>query len=611
MLCVPGLVQERESGSLKGSPTTTRWQAQINSSFDALLGFASSELDQQKVMHPATRMDLRQQQLGEGPSHRGTREISAIPEAITLHSRHADSRPGTKQEASSGRSESRSDSRDSGLSSKDSCELEALDRGPHSHAQGHNKPKTPPDTPTTADSGIHSPRGSRASPRSPRSSHRSPQGSPSSGRGRSRSRSNDSPALGSSSTSQLLEKSLNTSSGSASPPRPRSRSRSRSPHDRDSTSESARASQEALYDRHFKKKFFGKEHRLKQSHSDNTSGNESMTPTKSSSEGKYGKFRPKGKNWEANKSKDSGSSSTSSNTSGNTSGVRVSPAPSSSSCGNSSCTTESTSQQQQQGSEFMKATSSTHRSSPAPAPSGPYPKGGLASDQSAFSSVGQQQQHYGKVHKGRHSTDPVVVSTGRSSASSTPQPSPTFTPSSTGSAPLPAGSPASGPLRPSPDVTPHGFAELARGSLIPSPFSRPAVGDSGSRTAAASMPPPLPGMVHSSAALLAAGGLDPPQLSRYDFEGPRLAMFGELGVPRGGFGVSFGGPPTFRAPFGADLVHQGLMGLQRPGFGDMAAARPSFSGEPQPFNPLGPHGKSKSWKAFSASSSATSSSSQQ
>ena len=140
------------------------------------------------------------------------------------------------------RSDSRSDSRDSGLG-KDS-------EGDHHNADGRGRRKTPP-TLTREDSGLHTPtsttptsitatngcQAERTSPPSPGSSLGSSGGS-AQGQGRDR---------------------LNPASAQSQTHADRDRSRSPQNRDSDKTSQDKYSN----YDRHFKKKFFGKEHRLK------------------------------------------------------------------------------------------------------------------------------------------------------------------------------------------------------------------------------------------------------------------------------------------------------------------------------------------------------------
>ncbi|ELT94630.1 hypothetical protein CAPTEDRAFT_225868 [Capitella teleta] len=66
-----------------------------------------------------------------------------------------------------------------------------------------------------------------------------------------------------------------------------------------SGSSSSGVTPEAMYDRHFKKKFYG--NRMKQTQDQRDPPAPTSSNPSSSSQGKYGKFRPKGKNWEVTK----------------------------------------------------------------------------------------------------------------------------------------------------------------------------------------------------------------------------------------------------------------------------------------------------------------------
>lgn len=89
-------------------------------------------------------------------------------------------------------------------------------------------------------------------------------------------------------------------------------------------------------------------------------------------------------------------------------------------------------------------------------------------------------------------------------------------------------------------------------------------------------------------------------MAPFDLEGSRMAMLAELAGHRGpGFSVSFGGPPTFRPPFGADFAPRQAMlsdfTMTRPPFGEAG-----FGADGQMFNPLARGGKDKAnWQTFS------------
>ena len=229
-----------EDGRVKESPASKRWNNQISAGFDALLGFASTELDKNK--------DIRRKSSETDPivlpssNHKGSGAVSTSKDTVSTTCT------------------TRSESRDSGLG-KDS------ESDPHSS-------RTPVNTPPVGASEngpVASPRGNGTSPRgSPRLA--------SSPLPRSRSRSSSS------------ESHASRRDGKQSP---HHRSRSRSPHSRDNSTEHDKYSN---YDRHFKKKFFGRSKVQEQSTPTKTPSQEGNGQAKYS----HAKFRPKGKNWEKN-----------------------------------------------------------------------------------------------------------------------------------------------------------------------------------------------------------------------------------------------------------------------------------------------------------------------
>ncbi len=348
--------------------------------------------------------------------------------------------------------------------------------------------------------------------------------------------------------------------GSHSPSR--SRSRSRSPVATDTQQQhDDKTDKYSNYDRHFKKKFFGRQ---------KTPSSPNKSSSSPSSEGRYGKFHPKGKNWEKNQAKySSGCASVSG---------KCAPTSESPSKLPLADWEESHSCQADGGSESTQA----HRN------------------------LSQRPRSPSAIYHTSRPSTPIHCP---------PQPppsqtrSPPSTPGSTHSAPNSAGLfsgstsgrssvPSATPVRPTAEL-PHAnasFAELAAQSALSQ------AGFTG--TAAHQLLTETLARQH----LLAAGaGLLAPH--QFDLDPQRLAaMCGEFPGPRPGFGVSFGGPATFRPPFSTDfspsqpslLAEYAL--VTRAGFGD-TSARPTFGSDAQIFSPLGHHGKEKGgWKTFSSSS---------
>ena len=544
MFHVAGPVVEGERQ--KDSPTTRHWQAQIDNSFDALLGFASSELDRTR--------ELRRR------SSDHDRPLTAMANCLEPGQRLKDHRLPPQvaidpRDPNYARSDSRSDSRDSGLG-KDS-EGDVVDRlhAAVAHAISMEGIKSgagagPPD---------------RISPRVARHAN-APGSLPTS---KSPGLNNSTDSLNTSNDPDLLNhRDIECPSPS------RARSRSRSPLDKDS------GDKYSNYDRHFKKKFFKMKSATQKS------------PPSSPLEGKYGKFRPKGKDWEKNQKGECGLGELSSGSRNNSGAMEQA---------------ESDTPTKAPRDKVKAAESGDNNQ-------GPHGSKTADSRHSAFSNVSQQRASSAagassEVSRPHSSSSPFTAATG-STPQGTVRPN-TSTPSSTHSGPTaanhsgphstsgrssvptagPPSVPTAGPpVRPPPDMPHSTFAELAaQASMGQGAFAHQALTEALSRGHA---PPPH----------LISGGLmaHPP----FDFEGSRMAMLAELAGHRGpGFSVSFGGPPTFRPPFGAEFgPRQALIAdfpMTRPPFSDVATGQRAFNGDSsQMFSPMSRSSKEKGWQAF-------------
>ena len=250
-----GLSNHNELSRPKESPNR-HWQAQISSGFDALIGFASSELDRSKEHR-------RRSGEGEGRGHQGATPgmvMGSGASTIKMVSRVLES------------SEMRAH-----------LEREAACNGPDNNNSGARTNSPQVTLGSSAGSTELRTTLSRSSATSKASS--SPQRK---SRSRSRSSSVESHASKSSHGSRrdaVLHAQQRQNSGHS-----RSRSRSPSPHGRDSSTDSPNADKYSKYDRHFKKKFFGKDYNFKQN-------------TQPEKDARRGKFKPKGKDWEHNHSR--------------------------------------------------------------------------------------------------------------------------------------------------------------------------------------------------------------------------------------------------------------------------------------------------------------------
>ena len=303
---------------------------------------------------------------------------------------------------------------------------------------------------------------------------------------------------------------------------PHSRPRSRSPCDRGGPDAKSTPDKYCNYDKHFKKKFFGKELRK-------TINNPKIEKA-CSPEVRHAKFRPKGKDWEKNQSR-ANSRSTGPDSS--------EPAPA------SSAGTRG---------KGLSASSTTPTSSPN---SSTISSGDSISSTSNNTIMASQphDQASNTTHSGSKHTSAFRMtcsdrtSGGKSRPSSAEAAAPT---GKTLTSPASSRPPSLGPpitvasslvshpnIRTTAEQAHAGLAQLARVPVPVRPFSQTMMDRQSSVNAhLANVMPPNSGHLAGSHRF---------GVPRMDFETSRM-LYAEL-APRP-FGVSFGGPPTFQSPMG-------------------------------------------------------------
>ena len=254
-----------------------KWPTHTTGGFDALVAFASSEMDRSMGVHAAEKS-------GKASSDHVIGSSNATPNSKCAWLTTQLNNEGAKQM-------SRADQLLSSSSKLVMCGEQARcvsPTAPHTPSSSSHGSRTPLGLKLDDDSAVylkkepHSPM--RCSSPSSRCSSVNSQRSPSRDTYRS-------PSL--------------ESHPYSSPITNRARSRSRSPSPRSSNNQDSTGAQnDRYYERHFKKKFFGKEHSWKNSN-----------PTSLNDSGKFGKFRPKGKDWERNQAASNNLSLSSSSTS--------------------------------------------------------------------------------------------------------------------------------------------------------------------------------------------------------------------------------------------------------------------------------------------------------
>ena len=297
------------AGGKKGA-NPNKWQAQISSGFDALIGFASSELDRSKEMRrksvdsnerspshggygsdPSTVQGIRNKNGGRAGMHAvgSSAPESALRAALSggfdrppcssssnNNNNHSNIHNNCKVNSNHNTNEARSTPVSSSSSSSSSSNVTNTD-------------KPFPDAARSASSfsggGLVHVSSSPKRNKSPLP----PQAGPGSTTKKARSRSSST-------------ESQNKGGRKGSTPQ-KSRSPSPSPH-KDTGGDSGRQSPQdySKYDKHFKKKFFGKDYNRKKqtNNAESTEGKDSTKDTskESKKEKRYGKFKWKGKDWE-------------------------------------------------------------------------------------------------------------------------------------------------------------------------------------------------------------------------------------------------------------------------------------------------------------------------